>query len=287
MGCLLCGGSRLKKIFLSKNSGIVKCPDCGFMSRYPYNGCVSAKCAACPDRCIDRLSDPAFLEARLRVDSKRAGRIKKLTGGDFSELKILELGTGLGCLASQLAGSAGQYLGTEPSSVFHGFQLENFKSLSGKVLNTLLPGAEYEEHFDLLIAVDILQFTDKPLDFMKEAKSFLKKGGLFYLEVPDESLLRLRAGARKFLGLYKGEPVHHGHINFFTESSLRCLIERSGLNIEKMSRLSIAGDEDRLFLTIKKELPFYLKAMSLCARLTKADLPLGLGNTVCLCSRRE
>ena len=54
-----------------------------------------------------------------------------------------------------------------------------------------------------------------------------------------------------------------------------------------MCRLSIAGDEDRLFLTIKKELPFYLKAVSLCARLTKADLPLRLGNTVCLCSRRE
>ncbi len=257
------------------------------MFRDPYRGCVAAKCASCPDRCIDRLSDPAFLEARRRVDERRAARILELTGNDLSNLKILELGTGLGCLAARLSGTAREYLGTEPSAVFHALQLENFKTLSGKIINALLPGAEYEDHFDLLIAVDVLQFAENPLEFIKNALRFLRKGGLIYLEVPDESLLRLRAALRKSLGLYRGEPVHHGHINFFTRNTLRALLLRSGLKIETLERLSIAGDADRLFLTVKKKLPLYLKALSFLAGISKADLPLALGNTVCLCSKPE
>ena len=283
---MLCGGSRLNRIFSLANSGIIKCRDCGFMFRDPYRGCLAGKCAACPDRCIDRILDPLFLEARLRVDDRRAERIKALAGKDFSALKVLEIGTGLGCLASRLSAAAGEYLGTEPSSIFQAIQLDNFRGLAGKVLGAVLPGAEYEDYFDLLIAVDVLQFAERPLEFIRKAERYLVKGGLLYLEVPDESRLRLRAVLRRSLGLYRGEPVHHGHINFFTPGSLRALLERAGLKIERLAPLSIAGDEDRVFLTVKKPLSFGLKALSLLARTTKADLRLGLGNTVCLCSKR-
>jgi len=286
MNCPLCGGSRLKKFLGTKNSAIVRCPACGFMFREPYTGCGAAKCAACSDRCMDHLEDPAFLEARLRVDGERVSRIKKLTGKALPDLKVLELGTGLGCLASLLAGSAGGYLGTEPSPVFYSLQHKNFSELSGKIIRTILPGPEYEDSFDLMVAVDVLQFTEKPLGFAAKAKKLLKKGGLVYLEVPNESLLRLRARVRKTLGLYRGEPVHHGHINFFTSKSLRYLLENAGLHIETLGQTSIAGDPDRLFLTLKRKLPLYLKAFSTFAGLTKADLPLGLGNTVCVASKR-
>ncbi len=286
MNCVLCGASRVTKMFSLENSGIMKCRDCGFMFRDPYRGCIAGKCAACPDRCIDKILDPQFLEARLRVDDRRAERIKTLAGKDLSTLKVLELGTGLGCLASRLSVSAGDYLGTEPSAIFQALQLDNFKGLAGKILNTILPGAEYEDYFDLLIAVDVLQFAERPLEFIREAERYLAPGGLIYLEVPDESSLRLRAVMRKNLGLYRGEPVHHGHINFFTPAVLRPLLERAGLKIELLAPLSIVGDEDRLFLTIKKRLPFYIKTLSFLARATKADLPLSLGNTVCLCSKR-
>ena len=286
MNCMLCGASRATRMFSLENSGIIKCRGCGFMFRDPYRGCIAGKCAACPDRCIDRILDPLFLEARQRVDDRRAERIQALAGNDLSTFKILELGTGLGCLASRLSETAGDYLGTEPSSIFQAIQLDNFKGLSGKVINTILPGAEYEDYFDLLIAVDVMQFAENPLQFIKAAERYLVQGGLIYLEVPDESLLRLRAVLRRSLGLYRGEPVHHGHINFFTPGSLRLMLERSGLKIEMTAPLSIAGDEDRLFLTVKKPLPAYLKTLSYLARTTKADLLLGLGNTVCLCSKR-
>jgi len=126
----------------------------------------------------------------------------------------------------------------------------------------------------------------KPLEFLREAALALKKGGRIYIEVPDESLLTLRASARKALGLYRGNPLHHGHINFFTPGSLLFLLEEAGLRAEILKQASIAADEDRLLLTLKKKLPAWVKALSLGARLTKADTLLGLGNTVCLCARK-
>ena len=285
MNCKLCGGGRPKEILRSQDSGIMKCPDCGFMYREPYRGCAAARCAACADRCIDRLSEPGFLEARLRVDGRRAERIKRLAGGDLSELNVLELGAGLGCLASHLAAASGRYLGLESSPVFYGCLKAGFRDLAGKVENALLPGPEHRGRFDLLILVDVLQFAPKPLEFLREAALALAKNGRIYLEVPDESLMTLRASARKALGLYRGSPLHHGHINFFTPRSLRFLLREAGLRAEVLKQASIAADEDRLFLTLKKKLPAWVRASSLAARLTGADTLLGLGNTVCLCRR--
>lgn len=287
MTCKLCGGGRPAKILRSQDSGIMKCPDCGFIYREPYRGCAAARCAACADKCIDRLSEPGFLEARLRVDGRRAKRIERLAGGDLSKLKLLELGAGLGCLASHLAAASGHYHGLESSPVFYGCLKAGFKSLAGKVENALLPGPEHRGRFDLLVAVDVLQFAPKPLEFLREAALALAEGGRIYLEVPDESLLTLRAKVRGKLGLYEGNPLHHGHINFFTPGSLRFLLREAGLRAEVLAQASIASDEDRLFLTLKKKLPPWVRALSLGARLTKADTLLGLGNTVCLAAKLQ
>lgn len=285
MACKLCGGGRLKVSLRSQGNDILKCADCGFMFREPYRGCAASKCAACENRCIDRLSDPGFLEARLRVDGRRAERIKKLAGTDLSDTRVIELGAGLGCLGQHLASCSAEYLGLESSPVFYDCLKKNFPGLAGRTLNAYLPGPEQAGRFGLLAAVDVLQFAPDPLAFLKEAVLALRPGGLVYVEVPDESSAPLRAKVRRALGLYAGNPLHHGHINFFTPVSLRFLLEKAGLSAVSMRQASIAGDEDRLFLTLKRKLPAWVRAASLAARLTRADTLLGLGNTVCLCRK--
>lgn len=282
MNCKLCGGNAPRELLRSQDSAVLRCPDCGFLFREPYRGCAASKCAACEDRCIDRLAEPGFLEARLRVDGRRAERIAGLAGGSLSGLAVLEIGAGLGCLAFHLSKAAGAYAGLEASPVFRGCLAENFKELAGKVAGAHLPGPEHRGRFDLLVLVDVLQFTPNPLAFLREAALALKRGGKIYIEVPDESRLALRARARKALGLYQGSPLHHGHINFFTPKALRCLLAAAGLGVERLSQASIAADEDRLFLTLKRPLPGWVRALSLAARATGADTALGLGNTVCL-----
>ncbi|MDD2805045.1 MAG: class I SAM-dependent methyltransferase [Elusimicrobiales bacterium] len=287
MNCKLCGGALRREILRSQDSAILRCPACGFIWRDPYRGCAAAKCAACADRCIDRLATPGFLEARLRADGRRAARVARLAGGDLSGLAVLELGAGLGCLASHLQAAAGQYVGLESSPVFYGCLRQAFPDLAGKVENALLPGPEHRGRFDLLVLVDVLQFAPKPLEFLREALLALKKTGRVYIEIPDESLMPLRAAARKALGLYGGSPLHHGHINFFTPRSLRFLLKEAGLRAETLRQTSIVADEDRLFLTLKRRPPGWARALSLAARLTGADTLVRLGNTVCVASRKK
>jgi 2-polyprenyl-6-hydroxyphenyl methylase/3-demethylubiquinone-9 3-methyltransferase len=284
MSCKLCGGARAGEVLLSQGNSVLRCPDCGFMYREPYRGCAAARCAACGDRCIDRLGEPGFLEARRRVDARRARRISRLAGG-LAGLRVLELGAGLGCLADRLSAEALEYCGLESSPVFFSLLERQYPDLAGRAENALLPGPEHRGRFDLLVLVDVLQFAPMPLEFLREAALALAPGGRLYLEVPDESRMGLRAAARRALGLYRGNPLHHGHINFFTPGSLRRLLREAGFRCSDLSRASIAADEDRLFLTLKRPLPPWVRALSAAARLTRADTLLGLGNTVCLCSK--
>lgn len=164
--------------------------------------------------------------------------------------------------------------------------LDNYGELAGKVLNAGLPGPAQRGRFDLIVAVDVLQFAPEPLAYLREAMEALAPGGMVYIETPNESLMSARALVRRGLGLYGANPLHHGHVNFFTPASLRVLLEKADLRVETLRQTSIAADEDRLFLTLKRKLPASVRALSLLARVSKADTLLGLGNTVCLCRAR-
>lgn len=286
MKCKLCGSGRPAPLLRSQDSDIIRCPDCGFSWREPYRSCTSARCADCTDRCIDHLEDPEFLRARLRADARRADRISRLSGG-LSALRVLEIGAGLGCLASALSRASAGYRGMESSPVFLKRLRAGFPELSARVSAGTLPAPGDEGNWDLLVMVDVLQFTPDPAAFLRSAARALAPGGRIYIEVPDESLMGARAAVRRALGLYRGNPLHHGHINFFTPSSLRRLLSEAGLKPAVIRQTSIAGDEDRLFLTLKRPLPAWLRLLSLGARLTSADTLLGLGNTVCLCGRPD
>lgn len=286
MNCPLCGGFGSAEVLRSRNGAVMRCRSCAFLYREPYRGCAAAKCAGCADRCIDRLDEPGFQEARLRVDGRRAERIARLAGG-LSGLKVLEIGAGLGCLGSHLSRAAASYRGTEASPVFHACLKKNFPGLAAAVENAFLPDPEEKGGYDLLVLVDSLQFAPDPAEFLLAAAQYLAPGGRAYLEVPDESTMSLRASVRGLLGLYGGAPLHHGHINFFTPETLRLLLGKAGFKAVILKQASIAADEDRLFLTLKRRLPAWVRALSLGARLTGADTLLGLGNTVCLCARTE
>lgn len=286
MTCKLCGSGRPSRLLRSQDSDIIRCPDCGFAWREPYRPCSGSRCAECADRCIDHLDDAGFLQARLRVDGRRAEGISRLAG-DLSPARVLELGAGLGCLAARLSGSAGEYRGLEASPLFMKHLRKNFPELSAKVSEGSLPGPGEKGRWDLLVMVDVLQFAPEPEAFLGTAAESLAPGGRVYIEVPDESLMAARAAVRGMLGLYRGSPLHHGHINFFTPGALRLMLKKTGLKPLKLRQASIAADEDRLFLTLKRPLPAWLRLLSMGARCTGADTLLGLGNTVCLCGRQD
>jgi 2-polyprenyl-3-methyl-5-hydroxy-6-metoxy-1,4-benzoquinol methylase len=85
----------------------------------------------------------------------------------------------------------------------------------------------FDQQFDIITLWDVMEHLRSPGDFARRAASLLAPDGVLLLKIPSKgslnfSLLRLVSGRG---GLLLGAP---GHIQFFSESSLRRLLARTG-----------------------------------------------------------
>lgn len=82
--------------------------------------------------------------------------------------------------------------------------------------------------FDVVVCSQVLEHVPAPMDLLMEILPALSPRTLLYLEVPHEHLMREHPG---HLDLAKLKRHWHEHVNFFTESGLRTLIDRAGLEM--------------------------------------------------------
>ena len=137
-----------------------------------------------------------------------------------------------------------------------------------------------KNHFDLILAVDVLECVSYPVVFLSALRNFLKKNGKIYLEVPNEKSLRLRAAVRRILKLHGKMPVHPGHVNFFTPKTLEKTISFSGYDPVLLRQYSIASDNYRMESTLKQNFAWTAGLLSKFLMVSKIDLMFGLGNLI-------
>lgn len=85
----------------------------------------------------------------------------------------------------------------------------------------------YPQQFGLIRAVHFLEHRVNPLFDLQEIYVLIKQGGLLVAEVPGHDSKRS----------YSMIPRHSGHVQFFTEKSLRTMIEMAGFNILELRSL--------------------------------------------------
>lgn len=285
--CPICKGRTIKTIYSYKNICIHRCSYCGTMFREPYNIIPQDKCNECQNRCFDKNKcldtsyTKSLLALRIKLEKKRMMRIKSHLQNDFSRQSVLEIGAGTGALASLMITQGADYKGVEPSSVFYRELLDNFPYLKEKVTNCCLTCISFKKnYFDLIVIIDVLQFIPYPIEFLNQLKDYLKKDGVLYIELPNEFLLRYRAGVRKMLGLYSGFPIHPGHINLFTKKTLKMVLNEVGFKSYQLYQITVAGDHLRMEMTLKRKLPWLLQISCDFCRFTKLDLFFQQGNIV-------
>ncbi len=80
--------------------------------------------------------------------------------------------------------------------------------------------------FDLLISTHTLEHIVSPKAMISDYTAFIREGSLFYIEVPSEYLSILM---KHYLSRFRETRVDiHWHINFFSPSSLKRLMEQCG-----------------------------------------------------------
>ena len=134
---------------------------------------------------------------------------------------ILDVGCGSGLMLNDLT-RFGTVYGMDYSEEALRFSAMNF---NGILRRGFLPGGIPfpEDHFDVIVALDILEHIEDDTTSLQDLKSHLKDGGICLVTVP----------AHMFL--WSGHDVVHDHKRRYTKEMLRDRIEIAGLRILKLS----------------------------------------------------
>jgi hypothetical protein len=90
--------------------------------------------------------------------------------------------------------------------------------------------------YDLITCSQVLEHVAYPHHILAGIAESLGDETLLYLEVPREALIRDNPGSKRLAALKRH---WHEHINFFTEQSLRELVQRAGLQVQEVMYLDV------------------------------------------------
>jgi SAM-dependent methyltransferase len=136
------------------------------------------------------------------------------------ERRALDLGCGAGLNLDHLSEYA-QPVGTDFSEEALKFCLARGHKLLAKADAALLPFPDRE--FDIITALDVIEHLDSDLVALRELKRTMRKDGLLIISVP----------AYPALWSYWDDIL--GHRRRYTVSTMREVVEKSGLRVRKIS----------------------------------------------------
>ena len=92
--------------------------------------------------------------------------------------------------------------------------------------------------FDLICCMNVLEHVPFPSRVIREIKSFMDVGrSVLFIEVPFETLCFTKARNEQL----PSKRHWHEHINFYSESSLKCLLENSGMELVAFRCIETGG----------------------------------------------
>lgn len=149
----------------------------------------------------------------------------------FLDIKFdatLEIGCG-GCLVlEKIKTWCPHVLGLDPSP----FAKHAGIKRGIEVVTDFFPSNKISGQFDLIFHADVLEHTPDPVDFLRSHHDYLNQNGVLLIAVPDCTE-----------NIQLGDPsmILHQHISYFSQSSLRKVIEAAGFNVLNIERAKYGG----------------------------------------------
>lgn len=153
---------------------------------------------------------------------------------------VVEIGSNDGYLAHQFIQDQNQVIGIDPSQEMCKLAASRGVTVVNKLFNKQTSSELLDQHgkAKLIIANNVFNHSNNPLDFAEGINKLLADDGLFVLELP---YWRATVESKKF------DQVYHEHISYFTVKSSHNLLSRAGLAIVDFEVVDYHGGSLRVY----------------------------------------
>jgi 2-polyprenyl-3-methyl-5-hydroxy-6-metoxy-1,4-benzoquinol methylase len=183
--------------------------------------------------------------------SDNKGRVKrvidflKANKKNLFKTKVLDVGSGLCVFLGELKKQGPEIHCIDPDELSTQHAIDTVGVISAHT--GTLDDYKTNIKFDLITFNKVLEHIKNPVEALIRSKSFLKKDGIIYLELPNAK------GAKDTNDFVNREEFFIEHHYIFTKDSLRYLIKKAGYKFFKMDEVHEPSDKYTLFAFIVKE----------------------------------
>ncbi|MCD6475542.1 MAG: class I SAM-dependent methyltransferase [Anaerolineaceae bacterium] len=227
--CILCGCSDLIHILdwtdrYNQPVSLHVCSKCGLRQLFPRKN----------DRDLEEFyASCYYISYSMDKKAKNVRWIKRkiaIAKGilDFIEnfrplkgLRLLDVGAGHGFLLREARNRGALVSGVEPSVRHAGrLRVDGFDVQTGSVEQFL---SERKDVFDVVVLSHVLEHIGSPKTFLITVRRMLSDGGIICVEVPN-AYWQTRFGRHPI-------SIHTAHLCYYTEKTLKAILEISGLTV--------------------------------------------------------
>jgi SAM-dependent methyltransferase len=154
---------------------------------------------------------------------------------------ILEIGSNDGFLLEVIQDRGHRVLGVDASDFMTNFAkargINTLTGIFGESEELLLEIIEFSDTYKIIIANNVLNHSNDPVNFVRCVKKLLRSDGIFVFEVPY--WLRTIKSLRF-------DQIYHEHVTYFTVKSVRELLRVAGLEIINIEVVNYHGGSLRI-----------------------------------------
>ena len=247
INCPLCGGNERQELFtvdhresnvLSlleidttvKDPSVVQCKKCGHYYMTPV---VASDLM---DKYYSIINSEFYhnagIDSEINYNEKEYDDYYKIISAIKPGGKVLEVGCGKGMLLNLLKKKGYDTYGIEPSPVAYKYAKESLKL---NVDNQFLHNSRFRnEKFDVVILIDVVEHILNMRPFLDDLKSVLKEGGLIFIGTGNIDSFNARFAGNNWFYYYTWE-----HVSFFTDTTMRTLLQQNGFKDIKVRKISL------------------------------------------------
>ena len=248
--CNLCGADDYRVVFpagYAQLHQIVRCRRCGLMYANPQQ---HVDCEDFASRQPAEVYDPAS-ELHRQYYQKQVTQLPdnlRVLAALNAVLprpgKLLEIGSFLGLFLDRIRAAGWQVVGVEPYRPAANYARAKYglEIIEGVLPNAALPTA----YFDAVMMLHVIEHLPDPAENLRDLRRVIKPGGVLAIETPRFNSLSFKLLGRRERSIQNCP----GHIFFFTEQTLRQILELNGFKVFCVERVGRTLTMDRFLYNL-------------------------------------